>query len=51
MRFESKLGNHSLLIHAPPTMGGTDQEPQPSDLFIAALGSCIAADSLTIVPV
>jgi putative redox protein len=44
MLFESKLGNHSLLIDAPSNMGGTDQGPQPSHLFIAALSSCIGAD-------
>lgn len=39
--FESKLGDHSLLIDMPSSMGGKDQGPEPSELFIAALGSCI----------
>ena len=43
MRFESKLGNHSLLIDMPSSMGGKDRGPKPEELFIAALGSSIGA--------
>ena len=43
MLFESKLGNHSLLIDMPSGMGGADRGPQPSELFIAALASSIGA--------
>lgn len=43
MLFESKLRNHSLLIDAPALMGGKDRGPKPSELFIAALGSCVGA--------
>ena len=43
MLFESKLGNHSLLIDMPSSMGGADRGPQPSELFIAALASSIGA--------
>lgn len=43
MLFESKLGNHSLLIDVPPGMGGSDRAPTPPDIFVASLGSCVAA--------
>lgn len=43
MLFESKLGNHSLLVDVPSSMGGADRGPQPSELFIAALASSIGA--------
>jgi uncharacterized OsmC-like protein len=43
MLFESKLGNHSLLIDMPSSMGGADRGPRPSELFIAALASSIGA--------
>lgn len=41
MLFESKLGNHSVVIDMPSLMGGKDRGPKPAELFIAALGSCI----------
>lgn len=41
MLFESQLGNHRVVIDMPPRMGGKDRGPEPSELFIAALGSCI----------
>lgn len=43
MLFESKIGNHSVIIDVPPDMGGTDRGPTPPQLFVASLGSCIAA--------
>jgi putative redox protein len=43
MLFESKIGNHSLVIDVPDSMGGTDRGPTPPQIFIASLGSCIAA--------
>jgi putative redox protein len=41
MLFESKLGAHRVIIDMPALMGGRDRGPEPSALFIAALGSCI----------
>jgi len=41
MLFESKLGNHNVVIDMPSLMGGKDRGPTPSELFIAALGSLI----------
>lgn len=41
MLFESKLGNHRVLIDMPSLMSGKDRGPKPSELFIAALGSSI----------
>lgn len=43
MLFESKLGNHSILIDVPATMGGSDRAPTPPELFVASLGSCVGA--------
>ncbi len=43
MLFESKLGNHTLTIDVPPVMGGKDRAPTPPELFVASLGSCVAA--------
>ena len=44
MLFESKLGGQSLVIDAPPSMGGKNRGPQPSELFVAALASCVGAN-------
>jgi len=43
MLFESKFGSHSVQIDVPELMGGKNRGPKPSDLFMAALGSCIGA--------
>lgn len=43
MLFESKIGKHSVIIDVPDSMGGSDRGPQPPQLFVASLGSCIAA--------
>ena len=43
MLFESDMGNHHLLIDVPASMGGSDRGPTPPQIFIASLGSCIAA--------
>ena len=43
MLFESKLGNHGVVIDVPAGMGGKDRGPTPPELFVASLGSCIAA--------
>jgi uncharacterized OsmC-like protein len=43
MLFETKMGQHSLLIDVPVGMGGKDRGPTPPELFVASLGSCVAA--------
>lgn len=43
MLFESKIGNHTITIDVPASMGGSDRGPIPPDLFVASLGSCIGA--------
>ena len=43
MLFESRMGEHTLTIDVPETMGGSDRGPTPPQLFIASLGSCIGA--------
>ena len=43
MLFETAMGNHKLTIDVPDVMGGSDRGPQPPQIFIASLGSCVAA--------
>jgi len=43
MLFESHMGDHLLTIDVPADMGGEDRGPTPPQLFVASLGSCIAA--------
>jgi len=43
MLFESEMGNHKLVIDVPPAMGGSDRGPTPPEVFVASLGSCVAA--------
>lgn len=43
MLFESKLGNHRILVDVPAGMGGKDRAPTPPEYFIASLGSCVGA--------
>jgi putative redox protein len=43
MLFESKIGEHSIKIDVPASMGGKDRGPMPPQLFIASLGSCVGA--------
>jgi uncharacterized OsmC-like protein len=43
MAFETMLGRHRLLIDVPAAMGGKDRAPTPPELFVASLGSCVAA--------
>jgi uncharacterized OsmC-like protein len=43
MLFESKLGNHTIISDVPPAMGGSDRGPTPPEIFVASLGSCVAA--------
>ena len=43
MAFETVLGRHRLLIDVPAGMGGKNRAPTPPELFVASLGSCVAA--------
>jgi uncharacterized OsmC-like protein len=43
MLFESVIGNHTITIDVPTSMGGDDRGPMPPQLFVASLGSCIGA--------
>ena len=43
MLFESEIGNHTISIDVPDSMGGSDRGPTPPQIFIASLGSCIGA--------
>lgn len=43
MLFETELGKHKIQIDVPPDMGGGDRGPTPPEVFVASLGSCVAA--------
>ncbi|MBU0627889.1 MAG: OsmC family protein [Nanoarchaeota archaeon] len=43
MLFETKVGNHSLEIDVPDTMGGKDRAMTPPQLLLVAMASCTAA--------
>ena len=43
MLFESQIGKHAIIVDVPSSMGGKDRGPTPPDVFIASLGSCVAA--------
>jgi putative redox protein len=40
--FATDLGRHHLVVDVPAAFGGKDRGPSAPDLFIAALGSCVA---------
>src|SRR6476646_4952882 len=41
-RFEIAVRSHRLAVDQPVEDGGTDQAPSPTELFVAALASCVA---------
>ncbi|HZD18116.1 MAG TPA: OsmC family protein [Actinomycetota bacterium] len=41
--FEATMGSHRLLLDVPESVGGRDRAPTSIELFVASLGSCIAA--------
>jgi uncharacterized OsmC-like protein len=41
--FEAALGRHRVLVDVPESMGGSDRGPTSTELFVASLGSCVAA--------
>jgi uncharacterized OsmC-like protein len=43
MLFECQMGNHSVSVDVPASMGGSDRAATPPEFFIASLGSCIGA--------
>ncbi len=43
MLFASQIGNHTVMVDVPASMGGSDRAPTPPEFFIASLGSCVGA--------
>ncbi len=41
-RFAIDVRGHLLLVDQPIDAGGTDEDPTPTELFIAGLASCVA---------
>jgi len=42
MLFSTTLGEHTVMVDSPLSMGGADRAPTSPQLFVASLGSCIA---------
>jgi len=42
MLFESQLGDHTVTIDGPETWGGKGRGPEPPQLFMSSIGSCVA---------
>lgn len=40
---ETLLGHHRIVTDLPPEMGGSNRGPEPAQLFVVSLGSCVAA--------
>ncbi len=43
MLFECQMGNHTVVVDVPASMGGSDRAPTPPEIFVASLGSCVGA--------
>ncbi len=43
MLFETAIGKHKIQFDVPSGMGGDNRAPTPPEVFIASLGSCVAA--------
>lgn len=41
-RFDIVVRGHHLLVDQPVDVGGTDEGPTPTELFVASLASCVA---------
>jgi putative redox protein len=42
MRAVTQAGNFEVIVDEPETSGGTDTGPQPTDLLLVSVSSCIA---------
>ena len=42
MLFSTELGEHTVTVDTPLSMGGADRAPTSPQVFVASLGSCIA---------
>ncbi|MET0524005.1 MAG: OsmC family protein [Nocardioides sp.] len=42
MRAVSDVGGFEIVVDEPESAGGTDTGPQPTDLLLVSIGSCIA---------
>ena len=48
MSFETKFGNHTLIIDADPAFGGADKGPKPKPLILNALTGCTGMDVVSL---
>jgi putative redox protein len=42
MRAVTQVGNFEVVVDEPETSGGTDTGPQPTDLLLVSVSSCLA---------
>lgn len=42
MRAVTQIGNFEVVVDEPETSGGTDTGPQPTDLLLVSVSSCLA---------
>ena len=42
MRAVTQAGNFEVVVDEPATSGGTDTGPQPTDLLLVSVSSCLA---------
>ena len=40
--FETAVGDHTVVVDVPLSMGGADRGPTSLQLFVASMGSCVA---------
>ena len=48
MSFETKIGNHTIVMDAAPDSGGDDSGVRPKPLILAALAGCTGMDVVSI---
>lgn len=41
-RFRIDMRQHSIVVDQPPSLGGEDSGPTPTELFVASVASCVA---------
>ncbi len=48
MQFETVVNGHSLIMDAPPELGGDNSGPRPKPLLLSALAGCTGMDVVSI---
>jgi len=48
MQFDSKLGEHHIILDASPEVGGENKGPRPKELMLASIAGCTGMDVISI---